>query len=369
MRVFKNYFKIVKAHKVSIILYTLIFAVIISFSTRPENTESYTNVKPNIYLKDQAHTDLSKGLSKYLQERSVIKEMDESLVDDKLFYQMISAAITIPKDFEKTRKVDFKSALDDMYGMTTKELINQYLSQVASYEKSGFDTKDAIKFTNEDLGKKVDVSIKSAEKTGKNYGSKFYFNFINYLILSQVLLVVSTIVNVYKKKSISIRNAASPISKARMNLELVLGHIVTGFAVWALYMVLFVIIYKYDFSLTHTNLMMVNSFFFTISVVTMAVLISSFIKNQNTVQAIMQVVSLGSSFLCGAFVPQELLSKTALNIGKIFPSYYYIKNNELLIENPNFTTILPNILIMIGFAIVFVLVSIFTKTKVNDKIS
>lgn len=169
--------------------------------------------------------------------------------------------------------------------------------------------------------------------------------------------------------SLAMRNAVSPMTRARMNLELILGHISTGLIVWALYIFLFVILYKYDFSAAHINLMMVNSLIFTISVVTMAVFISSLISNENTISGIMQVVSLGSSFLCGAFVPQALLSKTALTLGKIFPSYYYIKNNEMVLENPSFGTILPNIGIMLAFSLVFILISMGMKTKVKDKIS
>ena len=370
MRVFKNYFKIVKGHKFAILLYTIIFLSIISFSTKSgDNNNLYTNIRPNIYIKDEANTDLSRGLHDYLDKKAVIKEMGELVVEDKLFYQMISAAIVIPKNFDTTRTVNFKQAPDDMYGMTVKEHINQYLNQVKTYELAGFETKDAIKYSNEDLEKTIDVGIKSGIDLGKEDNSIFYFNFINYLILAQVLLIVSTIVSVYRKKSLAMRNAASPMPKHRQNLELILGHIITGFAVWVLYILMFVVLYKYDFSLAHTNLMMVNSLFFTISVVTMAVFISSLISNENTISGIMQVVSLGSSFLCGAFVPQALLSKTALTLGKIFPSYYYIKNNEMLLENPNFGTILPNIGIMLAFSLAFVLISMVMKTKINDKIS
>lgn len=370
MRVFKNYFKIVKGHKFAILLYTIIFLSIISFSTKSGNNNNlYTNVRPDIYIKDEANTDLSKGLYDYLDKKTVIKEMDESVVEDKLFYQMISAALVIPKDFDQSRNVDFKGAPDDMYGMTVKEHINQYLNQVKTYELAGIETKDAIKYSDEDLEKMIDVGIKSGIDLGKEDNSIFYFNFINYLILAQVLLIVSTIVSVYRKKSLAMRNAASPMPKHRQNLELILGHVLTGFLVWALYILMFVVLYKYDFSLGHTNLMMVNSLFFTISVVTMAVFISSLISNENTISGIMQVVSLGSSFLCGAFVPQALLSKTALTLGKIFPSYYYIKNNEMLLENPSFATILPNIGIMLAFSLLFIIISSLMKTKVNDKIS
>lgn len=80
MRVFKNYFKIAMAHKFAIILYTLIFLAILSFSTKSDKNDFYTNVRPNIYLRDEAKTGLSKGLYNYLDKKAVIKEMDESLV-------------------------------------------------------------------------------------------------------------------------------------------------------------------------------------------------------------------------------------------------------------------------------------------------
>src|SRR5699024_5216709 len=178
--------------------------------------------------------------------------------------------------------------------------------------KNYFKIVKGHKFANEDLEKEIDVGIKNEKNLGNEDKSLFYFNFINYLILAQVLLIVSTIVSVYKKKTIAMRNAASPMPKYKQNLELIFGHVLTGLIVWALYILLFVILYKYDFSKSPTNLMMVNSMVFTVSVVTVAVFISNLISNENTISGIMQVVSLGSSFLCGAFVPQALLSKTVL---------------------------------------------------------
>lgn len=219
------------------------------------------------------------------------------------------------------------------------------------------------------MDKKINVSIKEGSVNSKKDKAKFYFNFLNYLLLAQVILVVSNIALVYKKQPILMRNNVSPCPRTRINMELMLGHIVTGLVFWLIYMILFCVLYKYDFTKTHVNLMMLNSFVFTISVVSMAVMISNVIKNSNTVQGVMNIVSLGSSFLCGAFVPQELLGKTALTIGRIFPGFYYIKNNEILEEFPEISKILPNLLIILGFSIVFIVISVLAKPKGNDNIN
>ena len=68
-------------------------------------------------------------------------------------------------------------------------------------------------------------------------------------------------------------------------------------------------------------------------------------------------------------MPQEILGKTALTIGKIFPSYYFIKNNEILAEDPSLSTIIPNMMIVLGFAAAFIIVSAFAKPKANDNIN
>ena len=369
MKVFKNYFKIAWAHKTAILAYTVIFIILMSLVTKTTKEDSYKAVDVDIYLKDSANTALSKGLSDFLKANTRVKEMDESLVEDKLFYEVISAALEIPGDFDETREVLYKAAPNDIYAMSVKEKVNIYLSQVAAYEAAGFSEEDAIKYTEEDLSKTFDVAIKEGSVNAKNDGSHYYFNFLNYLLLAQVILIVSTIVRVYKRKPVLMRNIVSPLPRTKINLQMMLGHIVTGLLLWFIYMVLFVIMYKYKFNMKHVNLMMLNSFVFMISVVTMAVMISSLIKDENAVQGVMNVVSLGSSFLCGAFVPQEMLGDTALTLGRVFPGFYYIKNNNMLMEKPELSTIVPNVLIMLGFAIVFIIISVVAKPKANDNIN
>lgn len=369
MKVYKNYFKILWTHKVPIILYTVIFLVLLMFFTRSEEAQGYESVAINIYVDDEAQTDLSKGLVAYLAKTNKIKDIDRDLVEDKLFYQNINVALEIPKDFAEEKKVLYKAAPGDIGGMKVKEEVNKYLSQVESYLLAGFSMDQAISNTNEDLEEKFVVAIRSAAGVKTEDHSAFYFNFLNYLLLSQVMLIVAIIVKVYKKKTVAMRNLVSPLPKSKMNFQLMLGHVTTGLGVWFLYMLIFVILYKYDFTRTDINLMMVNSLVFALAVVAMAVMFTSLIKNDNAVQGLTNVLALGSSFLCGAFVPQKFLGSTALKIGKIFPSYYYIKNNNLLEENPSIETIKTNLFIILAYALAFIIIFIVSKPKTSDKIN
>lgn len=92
-------------------------------------------------------------------------------------------------------------------------------------------------------------------------------------------------------------------------------------------------------------------------------------SSKGAINGIVNVIALGSSFLCGAFVPMEWLPDSALAIAHIIPTYYYIRTNEILktIETFNFETLKPiitNMAIVIGFAIIFiVLTNIVSKKK------
>ena len=91
---------------------------------------------------------------------------------------------------------------------------------------------------------------------------------------------------------------------------------------------------------------------------TIAFLIATIVNNKNAINGIVNVIALGSSFLCGAFVPVEWL-----------PKYWYIQTNELLktIEVFNIQTLMPvfiNMGVIVLFSLLFItLTNIFSKKK------
>lgn len=369
MQVFKNYFKILKDHWFSIGLYSFIFIGVLLFSTQTDKTsEVYDSVIVGISVKDEDNSELSKALYSYLDDTCNVVEIEDDLIDDKLFYQYISASVTIPNDFQNTKEIIFKSAPKDVYGMSIKEKINSYLSQVSSYEKVGFSQTEAIEFTKKDLAKRVDVSLRNKKTHSVDKKSRFYFNFYNYSIMAQLILIVSTLTLTYKDEDIFKRNAIAPISKNRQSLELYLGHIVAGLAFWSIYMILYMVLNKKGPGTYYVRLMMVNSLIFTLTTVAMAIFIAKLTKTGQEMSAIMNIVSLGSSFLSGAFVPQDLLGPLAKTVGKILPSYYYVSNNNLLAAGGNIGLYRTNILVMLGFALGFIVLALSIKENLKKTI-
>lgn len=113
----------------------------------------------------------------------------------------------------------------------------------------------------------------------------------------------------------------------------------------------------------------INLFVFTMCALSIAFLIGNLVSNKNAINGIVNVIALGSSFLCGAFVPAEFLPDTVLKIAHILPTYYYINNNEVIskLETFSLDTLKPmfiNIAIMIIFIIIFIVITnVVSKRK------
>ena len=139
--------------------------------------------------------------------------------------------------------------------------------------------------------------------------------------------------------------------------------------VWLVYVILGAIILKVNFLNLKGLFYLLNSFIFSFCSLSLALLISTLVNNKNAINGIVNVVALGTSFLCGAFVPMEWLPNSVLNIAHILPSYWFINTNDLLqkieVMNTKFIQqIVINILVLIGFSILFIIVNnIVTRFK------
>lgn len=359
MIVFRNYFKIVRGHLKAIILYALIFILLVVFSNNSSNDGSkYIKARADIYIEDLDNSDLSRAFIDHLGRENNILDLKGKNIDDNLFYQIITVYIKIPKDFENTRQVEIKTSPLESYSIYVKDSINLFLDQIESYELSGYDTKDAIKNTEEDFNKNVKVTLENSSRSSLGQNVLNYFNFLSYAFLNQIILVVSLISLTYKEKSIANRNSVAPISKVRENLELLLGNFVFAIISWAIYIILFIVLNGSKAIDGSFKRILINSLVFVLVTVSLAVFISNVVDKGGVVTAVMNIFSLGSSFLAGVFVPQSLLSNKALTIGKLFPSFYYVANNESIFYNFDKEIYFKNILILVGFGVILAILNL-----------
>ena len=120
--------------------------------------------------------------------------------------------------------------------------------------------------------------------------------------------------------------------------------------------------------LTEAVLLMLNAFIFIFPVMALSYLVVTLFDSKNVITACGVVFSLGFSFITGVFIPQFLLDEKILLIAKFIPSYYYVANNNKIneIANLNFQNLRPvltNFLIQLGFALLFILITVYVAKK------
>ena len=154
----------------------------------------------------------------------------------------------------------------------------------------------------------------------------------------------------------------------KLNKQLLLSSLLFGVIIWLIYVLLsFIIVGRV--MLTANGLCIIAlSFIFLLYCLAIGFLVANLISNKNAISGIINVISLGTSFLCGSFVRLEFLPANVLKISKFIPNYYYIDAIDKLvgIEKISLVTLKPillNVVVLVITTIVFILVAGIISSK------
>lgn len=371
MTVFKTFLKVLNKCKVPIITYTVILMVFAGFNMQTsDNSTNFVASKPDVLiLNNDDESDFTNNLIEYMKSNCNIKDIanNEEAINDALFYRDINYIVYIPKNYKedffngKNPEVQIKST-GDYQSSYAEMILSRYIKIANTYQKDIKDEKELITKVNDTLAKQVDIKITSKLDTNNLEKASFYYNFANYSILAGCVYVICLILSSFRDEKIRKRTVISSMNYKEYNGKLLLSNSLFAIIMWIFYVILsFVFVGNIMFT-TYGLMYIVNSFVFTMCALSISFLIGNLVINKNAINGIVNVVALGSSFLCGAFVPAQWLPDIVLKIAHILPSYYYINSNELLktVENFNVEALKPIFLnsgILLLFTIAFFIIS------------
>lgn len=369
MTVFKTFLKVLNKNKFIVILYTVILIIFAGFNMQTnEMNVNFTPSKPKVVIQNlDREVGITKHLISYIEEHSEVVEIKEDMLDDALFYRDINMIISIPKNFHD----DFFNAKDPKLGIqSTKDylsslesmMLERYLKVASTYLSVSKDETSLISLLDQTLKQEAQIEMTSKLNTESLSKVAFYYNFLNYSILAGLVYIVSLILCSFHEEKIRRRTLVSSMNYKKYNGILLLSNSLFSICLWLFYMILGYFLLG-DILFTAQGLFYIlNSFVFMICAFTLSFLIGTIFHEKNAISGLVNVISLGSSFLCGAFVPLSMLPESVLNIAHILPSYYYIKSNEILktLEVINGTTLKPIFInegILICFSIFFIILT------------
>ncbi len=377
MTVFRTFLKVLNKCKTPIIMYTVFLIFFGGFNIQTsDNSTNFTASKPDILI---INKDCEKGITKnlihYIEKNSNIIDIEnkEEKINDALFYRDVNYIIYIPDHFRedflnhKNPKIEVKST-GDYQASLAEMMLERYMKIANTYNKNLSSEKKIIKNIDDTLSKQAKVEITSKLDTDHLEKATFYYNFTNYCLLAGCIYVICLILSSFKNEHIQKRTIISSMNYKEYNRKLLLSNSLFSIVLWLFYVLLsFILLGNIMFTL-HGLIYIINSFVFTLCALTLAFLLGNLVSNKNAINGIVNVIALGSSFLCGAFVPMEYLPNSVLTIAHILPSYWFIKTNELLktIESFNLETIKPiilNMAVIVIFTIIFVVITNIISSK------
>lgn len=380
MTVFKTFLKVLNKCKGTIIMYTIILVAFGIFNMKTsDNQTNFVASKPDILIiNNDVEEGITKNLIEYMKKNSEIIEVADNEVarNDALFYRDVNYIIYIPENFredflnQKNPKIEIKST-GDYQASLAEMMLERYIRIANTYTSTLNSEEEIISSINETLEKETKTELTSKLDTDNLSKMAFYYNFANYSMLAGCVYVICIILSSFKSEMIRKRTTISSMNYKKYNIQLLLSNSLFAFVLALVYAGLsFILIGDTMFTLNGL-FSIINLFVLTLCALTIAFLIGNLLSNKEAINGIVNVVALGSSFLCGSFVPMEWLPDSILKIAHILPSYYYVKNNEILKEMEVFNLetlepILMNMVIMIAFSLVFILITnVITKKKLK----
>lgn len=377
MIVFKTILKILNKLKGLIILYTIMLISVTLVNQTSGNVDSFEEVKPSVIIvnNDKSKNGVTNHFIKYLENHMEVKDIDtsnEEKIDDALFYRDVSLVVYIPDGFgddlldNKDVSVEYKISGDkgSSYG---KMLVQNYFDSFNIYNKY-YDGDELFDRLDNALNVDVNVEVKSKIDTNSLSRMARFFNFLNYAILAGCVYSISMILASLKSDNVRKRTIVSSFDYKKYNRIVLEACSIVIIGMWILYMILALIIFKDLFISMNGLWYVINSFVFSLCSLCIGFLIGNITQNKGAISGIVNVVSLGSSFLCGCFVPFEFMPDYVIKIAHIFPTYYFVINNEALkvMDNFSLSSVSPLILnmgIVLIFGVCFVIITNYVSKK------
>ena len=389
MIVFKTFWRIMKRYWWIVFIYVAILTSLSVINLKTAPVTDFVDTKPEITIVSQDPSDLAtkpftKNFLNYLSKNTKIIDLKESETTDALFYQKISMILYLPEDLESKIISGQKITLDyrtsgNYTAELSKNLIKRYFelqrteileSKNSSKEHSNLLSEDSEKIISS-LNQRLDQSptVRLASKNATNLSKiAAFFNFASYTIMAIILYVTCFINASFNKSPVKKRTMVSSLHLKKYSFSLLLANSIFAFSVFVLLTTLSFFVLG-DIVLTPFFIFeILNILLYTLAALTLAELVSTFNLSRDAVSGVVNLLSLAPAFLSGAFVPTYFLPSFVLTIAHIFPTYWFIDTNNKIaamteLNFSSFLTILPNLLVLVLFSIIFIVANLVLSKK------
>ncbi len=340
MQVFKLFMKVLKKNIPTAIIYFVVFvAVSIAMTKNAETDKTFRDTKMNVTVFDEDNTPESEALKEFIGRKHKLVEMsdDRDEIMQQLYFDTVEYVLIINDGYSDMLSSGKTEGMFSTYHMHTsysavlmEQTLDSYVSSVRAYIAAGSDISEAVQLAEEAVSQKVETDIvKFGGSEDFPTGISSYFNYFVYIVISVVISALCPVILTMGKKELRYRTNCSCLSSSSYSMQVIAGSLIFVFGVWLLFMAVAAVLNGGGFT-GKIWYAVLNSFIFTAVTGALALLICEFGPTDMIVKILNQVLGLGMCFMCGVFIPQDLLSEKVLAVSRFLPAYWYVKANNML---------------------------------------
>ncbi|MBV7390755.1 ABC transporter permease [Enterococcus alishanensis] len=379
MTIYNAIIQIIKKNK-GVLLLGLLITVVITFFYAGQLKEEQSDLTgAKIVILNQDNSEISQSLVTQLTQRNQqiqLKDTSQKGLDDALYFERVDYILTIPKNFGSDLWAGKKVTVDSQTkpGTFSKTLvdsnINSFLNTFETYrsQMAGSDQADILALTNDTLVQKGTVKFDQTYQQKKRQGLVGnIFNLLAYGLFSTIFSGYAVINLAFNRKEIRDRNSCSPISRRKLSRRISTASLVYSMVCFLIFMVYMVIVTESGWDVI-TGYFILNSLIFLSVMVSFSILVTSIMKNSESIAGINNVFIMGSCFIGGIFVPSEILPDFVSKIAAFTPTYWFAQNNLLLGKTVVFNQafkeqFLQQSLILCAFTAVFLVIHLISMKE------
>lgn len=380
MQVFKTYFRILKKYKGTVILYFVIFlSVAVIMATQLEQSsesekQEFSSETLHLAIVDRDHQTLGAAIKEYFKEKHefIDIEDDEDTIFNELYWRKLDYVLVIPKGFEESMADGNSSDMElecmevpGSYANSYFETeLNRYMGRLGGLVESGYSIREAEEELDSLKGEMAKVELPSFVNENKNDITTSFFQYIPYMFISLGIVGVGMVLRLFNEQEVKDRMECSSTP-----LKVRIVGLAGGIFGYGLIMLLVIVAVAgfltkgKVFSDIRTPYFMLNIFAMLLLGLSLGFFVGTVAKNNDTVNGIVNVASLGLCFMGGVFVPLEFFGKGVLQVAKFIPTYWYVVTNEAIGGMTKMTSslakeIIPQIGVEVGYVFVIFAITV-----------
>lgn len=375
MRVFKAYFLILNKYKGTVFIFFAVFmslSLIMAKVNGGGGASSFQQDSLDIAVVDEDQGEFSGQIREYFGTHNQVTEMkmDQDKIADALYWRKLDYVLVIPKG---TDEVISKGGMPELSCMKVpgyfdsayfEAALQMYLQKMTALTGNGSSLCEAGQKLTALQEKETKVHMASFVNKRQGDMSTRFFLYVPYLFIAVGVSGIGLVLLRLNRREVRERTECSSMPMKNRVAEITAAVLVYGGGLYLFVLVAAVVISGGSI-LTDPRLpwFAVNIFTMLLFGLSLGFFAGMVAKTDDAINGIVNVLSLVLCFLGGIFVPRQFFGAGVQKVAKIFPTYWYVVNNESIgamktVSHTFVKNILTQSMVSLGYALVIFAVTL-----------